>query len=110
MRKITLLFLLLLPALAQAQSVYSDTYVIPAAGHTAGANGTLWMSDIAITNFAASPLTVQLIFIETGENNANNIFPLTSDAVANGSVTVAANSSVLLRDLLAGYQGRQNSY
>lgn len=113
MRKTTLLFALLgallLPVAAFAQSVYSDTYVIPVAGHTPGANGTIWQSDLAITNFSSSELTVQLIFVESGEGNFDNIFPLTTDANATGFVTVAPNSSMWFRDILAGYRGRQSS-
>lgn len=87
---------------------YSDTYVIPIAGHTAGLGGSLWMSDVAITNFSTTPLTVQIIVVEAGESNfSDNIFPLTT-ATSTGSVTVAANTTVLLRDILSGHRGRQN--
>lgn len=111
--RITRLLLILigafiLPLTAFGQSVYSDTYVIPIAGHTAGANGSLWMTDVAITNFAATPLNVQLVVVETGENNFDNVYPLTTDTI-NGSVVVPANGSVLLKDVLSTYRGRQNS-
>lgn len=81
---------------------YSDFYVIPAAAHAPGANNTNFQSDVAIHNFQSSPLTVELIFIEAGEGNGDNVFPLTGTTV-NGSVTVPANGTVLLRDVLAGY-------
>lgn len=109
MRKNTLfsfiLCLLIAPVVARAQSVYSDTYVIPAVSHTAGQNGT-WMSDVVITNFQSVPLNVQLIFVESGENNADNIFPVMTSTI-NGSVTVGANSTILLRDVVNGYRGKQ---
>jgi hypothetical protein len=95
------------PAIARAQSVFSDTYVIPAVSHAVGAHGTKWMSDVAITNFQSTPLTVQLIVVESGENNSDNIFPLVTDSI-NGSVTVNANSTLLLKDILNGYRGKQN--
>lgn len=110
MRKTTLLLTALVGALlfpaAYGQSVYSDTYVIPVAGHVQGLNGT-WQSDLAITNFSSSPLTVQIVVVETGEANLDNIFPLTTDTNTTGSVTVAANSTVLLKDVLDHYRGRQ---
>lgn len=107
--KLTLLLLCLAaPAALHAQSVYSDTYVIPVVAHTPGAFGTTWMSDVVLTNFHATPLTVQLIVIESGENNSDNIFPLTGGAV-DGAVTVAPNTTVILRDVLAGYNGRTSS-
>jgi hypothetical protein len=115
MRKLTILTLLLAclaPAALQAQSVYSDTYVIPVVAHTPGAFGTTWMSDVVITNFHTTPLTVQLIVIESGENNSDNIFPLISTNAGtnlNGSVTVAPNNTLVLRDVLAGYNGRTSS-
>ena len=105
---IALVGAILLPLAAFGQSVYSDTYVIPIAGHTAGANGTLWMTDVAITNFSTAPLTVQLVVVETGENITDNIFPLTTDTNS-GAVTVAGNSTLLLRDLFNTYRGRQNT-
>ncbi|HSP33868.1 MAG TPA: hypothetical protein VLU46_06095 [Thermoanaerobaculia bacterium] len=105
---IALVGALLVPLAAFGQSVYSDTYVIPVAGHTQGLNGT-WQTDVAITNFSSTPLTVQIIVVETGEGNVDNIFPLTTDTNTTGSVTVAPNTTVLLRDLLSTYRGRQST-
>jgi hypothetical protein len=110
MRKLTFIALiavaLIAPTIARAQSVYSDTYVIPAVSHTAGRNGT-WMSDVTINNFQATQLTVQLIFVESGENNADNIFPVTTNTI-NGSVTVPAFGTIVLKDVVNGYRGLQN--
>lgn len=83
---------------------YSDLYVIPVVSHTAGQYGTNWMSDVAIQNFAAAPLTVQLIFIASGEGRLDNVTPVITGTV-NGSVTVPAGASVLLKDVLAGMPG-----
>jgi hypothetical protein len=98
--------LCLAPVMAFAQ-MSSDFYVIPVASHTAGANNTLWQSDLAITNIQQTALDVQLVVIESGQNNNDNVFPLTGGSF-NGSVSIAPNGSVLLRDILNGYRGMQN--
>jgi hypothetical protein len=103
MRKTAILLLTLLAASAAYADHYADTYVIPIVGHTNGAGGTQWMSDVAIRNFSNTPMTVELILIESGNNYADNVTPLITDDI-NGSVTVNANSSVLLRDILDGYE------
>ena len=90
---------LLITAAAQANH-YADFYVIPVAAHTTGVNGTRWMSDVAIQNFQSTPLIVQLAVIESGEGTSDNVFPL-----ANASVSVPANGSVLLRDVLKDHRG-----
>ena len=90
-------------------SHYSDLYVIPVVAHTDGVNGTVWMSDVAIQNFQPTPLTVQLIFIESGEGRTENFFPLMNNDL-NGSVTVPANGSVLLKDILRNYRGMSAAF
>ncbi|MEY2424633.1 MAG: hypothetical protein QOI61_205, partial [Actinomycetota bacterium] len=85
---------------------YADFYVIPVASHVAGANGTMWMSDIAIYNFGTAPLTAELILIASGDGtNSNNIVPVNTGRV-NGSVTVPSGGSVLLSDVLGGQDGQ----
>lgn len=112
MRKTSILLIacaaLLLSGAAHAQSVYSDTYVIPIAGHATGAFGSVYMTDVSITNFNNEPLTVQLIVIEQGENVTDNVFPLITGSV-NGSVVVAPRSTIVLRDVLNGYRGNANT-
>ena len=111
MRKTSILFIacaMLLAGAAHAQSVYSDTYVIPIAGHATGAFGSVYMTDVSITNFNADPLTVQIIVVEQGENTSDNVFPLVTNSV-NGSVVVAPRSTVVLRDVLNGYRGNANT-
>src|SRR5947208_2523932 len=108
MRKTSIIIVMLfLPLIAHAQSIYSDTYVIPVASHTAGAFGTMWASDLAINNFQSSPLTAQIVVVESGENTADNVFALASSSIS-GSVTVPANSTVLLKDVLKGHRGLQS--
>ncbi|HEX6160987.1 MAG TPA: hypothetical protein VF111_12525 [Thermoanaerobaculia bacterium] len=103
MRKTAILLCLLLAATAAHAGHYADTYVIPIAGHTAGANGTTWMSDISIRNFQTTPIEVQLFVIQSGFNTTDNLFPL-----GDGSVTIQANSTVLLRDALNGHRDLEN--
>ena len=109
MRKISLLLLLALLSVPAFANHYADTYVIPAVGHVEGANGAVWMSDLAIRNFGAAPLTVQLVVIESGFDTANNVFPLNSDAAADASVTVNPGSTVQLRDIMRGHRGMTNN-
>jgi len=94
--------LFLLPTLATAAH-YSDFYVIPVAAKTPGVNGTNWMSDIAIQNFQVASLTVELVFIESGDNAQDNIYPLGE------SVTIQGGGSVLLTDVLKDYRGRTSA-
>ena len=108
MRKILLVLTILAAGLARANH-YADTYVIPAVGHVEGANGAVWMSDLAIRNFGATPLTVQLVVIESGFDTIDNVFPLNSDADADGTVTVNPGSTVQLRDVMRGHRGKTNN-
>lgn len=108
MRKL-LLAITLLTAGASSAGHYADTYVIPAVGHVEGANGAVWMSDLAIRNFGSAPLNVQLVVIESGFETADNVYPLASDADADGSITVSPGSTVQLRDILRGHRGLTNN-
>ena len=103
-RIISMLSAVLLCAAVAKADHYADFYVLPVAAHTPGVNGTMWMSDVAIQNFQSTPLSVELAVIESGEGNSDNVFPIaaTADGMA---VTVPANGSVLLRDVLAGHRG-----
>lgn len=86
---------------------YSDLYVIPAASHTPGQNGTMWMSDLAFHNFQSTPLDIQIIVIESGFN-PDNVVPLMTPEIA-GAVTVPARGSVLLKDVLDGHAGMSST-
>lgn len=94
--------LFLLPTLATAAH-YSDFYVIPVAAKTPGVNGTNWMSDIAIQNFQVASLNVELVFIESGDQAQDNIYPL------GDTVTIQGGGSVLLTDVLKDYRGRTSA-
>lgn len=94
MRRLALLSMLLVsPALLASD--YSDLYLIPAAGHVSGVNGSSWMSDVAIQNPQSTALSVQLVLIGSGEGMPDNITAL-------GSVTVPANGTRILRDVMNG--------
>jgi len=93
MRRLALLLMILFsPALLASE--YSDLYLIPVAGHLSGANGSSWMSDVAIQNIQSTPLTVQIVVIESGEGMPDNIASL-------GAVTIPANGTRILRDVLS---------
>lgn len=100
-----LLFCFLFISGAAHANHYADTYVIPIAGHTPGANGLMWMSDLSIRNISTETLTVELVFIETGDQTFDNVQPLISDHV-DGSVTLTANQTMHLEDILEGYRDR----
>ena len=103
MRK-TLLFLSLLLSISAYGNHYADTYVIPIAGHIQGANGSMWRTDVVIRNFRSTALDVDFIVIESGFDTSNNVQPLTSDTV-NGTVTIPANGTVLIEDIMKGHGG-----
>ena len=98
----------LMLASATQASHYADLYVIPVAGHVQGVNGSVFMTDLSIQNFDSAPLTVELVFIESGEGNLDNIFPVVTGTL-NGSVTVPARGSVRLQDVLSGYRGMSSA-
>ena len=64
-RSTLLLAALLLAALPLTAQV-NDTYVIPAAGNSAGAFGTRWMTQFSVFNPQSYPLTVTVVFIPSG--------------------------------------------
>jgi hypothetical protein len=108
MRKVLLLpALLTVFAFQEARAAhYGSAYVIPVAGRVAGANGTFFRSDVSVQNFQSTPLTVQALFVESGFSAPDNVFPLKSNALPDGEVTIAPGGSVRLVDLLNGYRGR----
>jgi hypothetical protein len=55
MRKAILLMICSLFAFTARAAHYSDTYVIPIVGHVQGANGTMWMSDVAWSSCSSNP-------------------------------------------------------
>ena len=101
------ILVMLLPIAASANH-YSDFYVLPVASRTTGARGTFFVSDVSIQNFQSSTLSVQLLFVQSGEGNAENISDLVSTRLPNGSATIPAGGSLALRDVLDGFQGKSD--
>ncbi|HXI12241.1 MAG TPA: hypothetical protein VNM92_06310 [Thermoanaerobaculia bacterium] len=98
--------LLLLPVGAAQANHYADFYVIPTAAHVMGANNTLFMTDIAVQNLQSTPLTIDLIFIQSGENFAENIFPiLPAGSTGSTGFVVPAGGNLLIKDVLNGFTG-----
>ena len=104
--------LLLLAALTIAPIVFAahqaDLYVIPVASRVAGVNGTFWRTDVTIQNFRTVPLNVTILFIQSGEGNPDNVANLVSTAVPTGSLTVPAGGTVVLSDVLNGFEGKSD--
>ena len=109
MRKTILILLSCLLSVPSFANHYADTYVIPAVGHVEGANGTMWMSDLAIRNFSNAPLNVQMIVVESGFDTVDNVHPLMSDADDDGMLTIPAGHTVQLRDIMKNHRGRTNN-
>ena len=103
MKKIFFVLALLTTSAAVSAAQFTDFYVVPAAAHAAGANGTMWLTDVAIQNINDTPVTIEMAVVESGEGARDNVFPVAMNGGT--SVTVPANGSVLLRDVLANQRG-----
>lgn len=86
-------------AIAASAAQVADFYVIPVAAHAAGANGTLWRTDVSIQNIQSVPVTVDIAVVESGEGLLDNVFPVTT-------VTVPAGGNMTIGDLLKDHRGR----
>ncbi len=107
MRKLLLSFAFVATFAAPSYAAHlSDFYVIPVAIRAPGAFGTSWVTDVSIHNFGNSSLTVEFLFIETGEGASQNMFNLESTAMPSGSVTLAPGTTRIVRDVMNGFQGR----
>ena len=95
MRRLALVLILSCCPVLLMAGQYSDLYVIPVAGHVTGSDGSTWMSDVAIQNIQATPLTVQLVVIRSGEVVSDNVASLST-------VTIPANGTRILRDVMSG--------
>jgi len=61
-----LIIVVLFTAAAAGAAEYSDLYIIPGAGHSHGAFGTLWRSDVVLYNIQQVPITVEIAIVESG--------------------------------------------
>lgn len=101
---------LLMTPIAHAAGPYSSFYILPTAGHTPGAFGTIWATDVAVFNPQSESLDVSFVFIQSGEGNADNAGPINihvagSSQPIGSKVTVPAGGSVMLRDIVSDYRG-----
>lgn len=106
MRRIVFVLFLLVPFAAHG-SHFGDFYIVPVAGHTPGARGSMWQSDLVIHNFQTTPVTIEIGLVESGFGIADNF----SSVMVNGAATVAvpAGATRLLSDLLRDHRGRASS-
>lgn len=81
------LFTFLVSSIAHAQ--VNDTYVIPAAADTAGANGTRWATELHLFNPQAYPLRITMVFLPTGGSQGRTV-----------EFTVGANSTAFAENVL----------
>jgi len=94
-KTVALFILLAVTPIASFAASMGDTYVIPVAAHTSGATGETWTSEASFFNPASDPLLLDLALVDsTGA----------SRSVASG-VTVAANATVTLRDIIGAAGG-----
>jgi hypothetical protein len=107
-RAFVLAGVVLMAPLAMANH-FADLYIIPAAIHSTTSGGT-FVSDLALQNFQPTPLDVDILFIQSGEGNGENVSALVSRTIPNGRVTVPAGGSVVLRDILDGFDGATNPF
>jgi hypothetical protein len=110
------LFLLLVVVFAfPLAAQVNDTYVIPAVGNIAGANGTVWASDLNIFNPQPYPLKVTLVYLPLGgeagktvrftvDSNSNAV----ADNVLREVFDVAGTGSLLVATLAADNPGVEN--
>jgi hypothetical protein len=98
-----LIVLVALIASAAGAAEYSDLYIIPGAGHSHGAFGTLWRSDVVLHNIQTVPITVEIAIVESGRSPATE--PLA--VVVGGETTLHLNpgETRMLSDVV-GHLGR----
>lgn len=74
------IFALLTASAAAAE--YSDLYIIPGGGHSRGAFGTLWRSDVVLHNVQTVPITVEIAIVESGRSASTAPIAVTVDGQA----------------------------
>ncbi len=52
-----------------AQFMAADLIYVPAVAHTEGANGSVWKTDLTITNVDSTPVSVGIFFVPTGRSD-----------------------------------------
>lgn len=74
--------------------------VIPGAGHTAGAYGSNWATDVTLYNPAEMPLTITLRYVPNGEQ---------ASATAASQLPLAAHQILAIRDIVHSLFASDNS-
>ena len=92
----TFLALALLLTSAASAAEYSDLYIIPVAGHSRGAFGTAWRSDVALHNIQQVPIAVELAMVESGREAS-------AEPLAVGTVHLNAGETRVLADVAGGF-------
>ncbi len=98
MNRVLFIFAVLISS-AAAAAEYSDLYIVPVAGHTGGALGTSWRSDVVLHNLQSVPITVEIVLVESGRSPSTE--PLAIDA----GLQLMPGETRILADV-AGSQGR----
>jgi hypothetical protein len=76
------------------------SWYIPAGARTAGASGSFWLTDIAVTNFSIGVATVNVAYLP---KNQDNTYPL------NASFALSPGEQVLLGDVFFNLLGRETA-
>lgn len=98
-----LIVLALFVASAAGAAEYSDLYIVPGAGHSRGAFGTLWRSDVVLHNIQSVPITVEIALVESGRAPAAG--PIAVTVGGETALHLNAGETRLLPDVL-GHLGR----
>lgn len=98
-----LAILAFLTASVAGAAEYSDLYIIPGAGHSHGAFGTLWRSDVVLHNIQDVPITVEIAIVESGRPPAAE--PIAVAAGGETALHLAPGETRMLADV-AGHLGR----
>lgn len=85
------------PAIGQAGS---QRFLVDTAGHTPGAAGSTWVTDLVIHNPGTEPATANLYFLKQGQSNT---------AAAGRAVEVRPGASLRLADVVATAFGEYSS-
>jgi len=78
-----------------------ESLIIPAVAHTAGANGSLFESDIRIANTSPQPMKYQVFFTPSGTDG--------TQASASTTIQVGPGDTMALDDVLASFFGNGNN-
>jgi hypothetical protein len=64
-----------------AQFMAADLIYVPAVAHSEGANGSVWKTDVTITNVDSTPVDVGIFFVPSGRDDHSNFLAGRDDAL-----------------------------